>query len=450
MWRHFFGIIIYCWLSGIGTVLAVETFDLDRAVKYALEHNPDLLILRARSEATTARAQTAAGERLPSLGLSYMARASNNPLDAFADKLNTRRVTTPDFDPARLNHPGTSDLHATQLTLRMPVYSGGRLTASVTGAEEMEKHARLEYERAREVTAFQTLRAYLGVQSAQDEHDIADDAVKAAEEHARTTAQLARAGRIVVSDQLTAEVNLSALHSRREQAVTRLTSARNQLKLIMGLPHNIEIELAPARIDIEPFPDSGLTESEARALAGRKDLAAARALSQATRSQVRAARAVQKPRVDFIATTNWYDDNPGFDAHSSSVMGVVSLDLYAGGRHQGEIGAALAEDLAAHWRVQSQEHAVRHEVRETYEHLRELHARHTRATENVERARENVRLIKQRYGQGRTILIDLLQAERSYTETRHEELISRQGLLLGQAARRLAEGTLALPPGAAP
>ncbi len=450
MWQHIVAITI-CWLvSGIGSVLAVETFDLDRAVGYALEHNPDLLTLRARSEATAARTQTAAGERLPSLGLSYAARASNNPLDAFADKLNTRRVTAPDFDPARLNHPGTSDLHATQLALRLPVYSGGRLTASIAGVEATEQNARLEYERAREVTAFQTLRAYLAVQSAQEELAIADDAVKAAEEHAHTTAQLARAGRIVVSDKLTAEVSLSAVQSRREQSVTRLASARNQLKLVMGLTLNSEIELTPARLDIEPFPALSLADSEARALLGRKDLAAVRALSQAARSRVQAARAAHKPSVDFIATSNWYDDNPGFDAHSSSVMGVVSLDLYAGGRHQGEISAALAEDRAAQWRVQSLEQAVRNEVREAHENLREAHARHARAADNVGRARENVRLVKQRYGQGRTILIDLLQAERGYIEARLEELTSRYGLQVGQTAQHLAEGNLALPPGAAP
>ena len=72
------------------------------------------------------------------------------------------------------------------------------------------------------------------------------------------------------------------------------------------------------------------------------------------------------------------------------------------------------------------------------------------AAENVERARENVRLIKQRYGQGRTILIDLLQAERTYTDARNEELISRLGLEVGQAALRLAEGTLPLPPETTP
>lgn len=427
-----------------------ETFGLEQAQRYALEHNPDLLAAREQVAAAVGRTQMAEGARLPSLGLSYSARASNNPLDAFADKLNTRRVTTPDFDPARLNHPGTSDLHATQLALRLPVYTGGRLSASVTGAGEMEKTSRLQYERAREVTAFQTLRAYLNVQAAQEALGIAADAVTAAQEHARSTAQLSRAGRIVVSDKLTAEVNLAAVQSQRAQTVTRLESARNQLKLVMGLPLENDIGVASGTSGAAVSGITGPAEIEARALANRKDLAAARALHQAVKARVQAARAAHKPNVNFIATSDWYDDHPGFDSHSSSVMGVVSLDLYAGGRHQGEISAALAEDREMERRVQSLEQTARHDVREAWDNLRESQARHATAADNVERARENVRLVKQRYGQGRTILIDLLQAERSYTDARGEELASRVNLEAGQAALRLAEGALPLAAEALP
>ena len=430
--------------------IRAETFSLDQAVLHALTHNPELLAVLAQSAAATARTQTAAGARLPNLGVSYSARASNNPLDAFADKLNTRSVTTQDFDPARLNHPGTSDLHMTQLALRLPVYSGGRLSSSLASAEEMEKNARLQYERAREITAFQAQRAYLTLLAAQETLAIADDAVKAAQQHARSTAQLSREGRTVVSDKLTAEVNLAAVQASREQAVTRAETARNQLKLVMGLPLDRDINPASARVDSEASSESNLADSESRALAGRKDLAATRSLSQAARARVQAARAAHKPSVDFIATSNWYDDHPGFDSHSSSVMGVVSLDLYAGGRHQGEIGVALAEENEMQWRAQALEQAVRNDVRAAHDNLREARARHATAADNVERARENVRLVDRRYGQGRTILIDLLQAERSYTDARMEELNSRVDLEVGRSALRLAEGTLPLPERTAP
>ena len=431
-------------------VIRADTFSLNQAISHALTHNPDLLALQAQSVAASARTQTAAGARLPSLGLSYSARASNNPLDAFADKLNTRSVTAPDFDPARLNHPGTSDLHMTQLALRLPVYSGGRLSSSLVSAEEMEKHARLQYERAREITAFQTLRACLALLAAEEALAIADDAVRAAQQHARSTAQLAREGRIGVSDKLTAEVNLAAVQASREQSVPRVETARNQLKLIMGLPLDHDISLAAARVDIEASSEANIADSETRALAGRKDLAAARTLNQAARARVQAARAAHKPSIDFIATSNWYDDNPGFDSHSSSVMGVVSLDLYAGGRHQGEIGTALAEEDEMQWRAKALEQSVRNDVRAAHDNLREARARHATAADNVESARQNVQLVDRRYGQGRTILIDLLQSERAYTDARREELSSRVDLEIGRAALQLAEGTLPLPEETAP
>ncbi|MBI3545194.1 MAG: TolC family protein, partial [Gammaproteobacteria bacterium] len=186
-YRIFLTLILF-FEVGFNPAVHAETLDLDQAVSYALAHNPELLAARERTNAAQARTQVASGARLPSLGASYSVRASNNPLDVFADKLNTRQVAASDFDPARLNHPGTSDLYTTQLALRLPLYSGGRLTANKLNAEELEKTAQLEYQRARELTAFQTRRAYLSVLAAQENLAIAEDAVKAAQEHARTTA----------------------------------------------------------------------------------------------------------------------------------------------------------------------------------------------------------------------------------------------------------------------
>ncbi|MHB8742490.1 MAG: TolC family protein [Sulfuricaulis sp.] len=448
-YRHVILAASLCLGSVVSTALPAETINLEQAVSYSLEHNPDLLAVREQISASGARTRAAKGARLPSLGLSTSASASDNPLDAFANKLNARQVTAPDFDPAHLNHPGTSDLYMTQLALRLPVYTGGRLSATVKSAEDMEQNSRLQYARAREITAFQTICDYLNVQAAQEGLAIAEEAVAAARKHAQTTAQLARAGRIVVSDKLTAEVNLAAVQSSRDQAVTRLESAHNRLKLIMGMPLDSDITLASTGFNAIG-DDASLTELEARALANRKDLAAARALNQAATARVQATRAAYMPNVDLIASSNWYDNKPGFDNHSSSIMGVIRLELYAGGQHESEISAALAEDQEMQWRVQALEQSAQDDVREAYDGLREAQARHATAADNVERARANVRLVEQRYGQGRTILIDLLQAERAYTDARLEELGSRLNQDIGQASLQLADGTLVLPPESAP
>ncbi|MCK7576748.1 MAG: TolC family protein, partial [Chromatiales bacterium] len=86
---------------------------LEDAIRQALSQNPELRASGARAEAAGARADSAWGNLLPQVNLRYMARRSDNPLDAFADKLNTRSVQDSDFESQAINYPGASNVRAT-------------------------------------------------------------------------------------------------------------------------------------------------------------------------------------------------------------------------------------------------------------------------------------------------------------------------------------------------
>ena len=428
--------------------LHAQEFNLDSAVVYALEHNPDLHAVYQQVSAAGARTDASKAGHMPTLNISHTARLSDNPLDAFADKLNTRQVTTPDFDPARLNDPSTTDLYYTRLALRWPVYTGGRVSALVEDAEYSETNSRLQYQYQREHTAASTMQAYLNALAAGQGLGIADDAVKAAVQHKNTTAVLASEGRIVESDKLAAEVNLAAIRSQREQAATRYQSALDEFKLVVGLPLDTEIRLVAAT-PAEIGAGDTLKDIEKRALDTRKDLAAARAMLQAAKARVDAARAVRKPNVEIVASSNWYDDNPGFDSQSSSIMGVISFDLYDG-KTDGEIDVTLAQQREMQWQLQALEQSTQKQVRDAWNSLHESRQRLDIAEDNVDTAERTVKLVKQRYGQGRTILLDLLQAERLYTDARIEKLSAQLKLDTARVALPLASGTLQLPAGVSP
>jgi len=322
-YRYTVKIALFCALASGSVHLQAQAFNLDSAVAYALEHNPNLNAAQYQVSASDAQIQVSRAGHLPTVTLSHTARLSDNPLDAFADKLNTQQVTTPDFAPEQLNNPGSSDLYFTQLALRWPLYTGGRVEAMVEDAEQTEKNSRLQYQRQREEVAFSTISAYLRVQATAQGLVIAEDAVVASRQHANTTAKLAKEGRIVESDKLAAKVGLAAIRSQREQAATRHRTALNDLKLVIGLPQDSEIDLAASKV-IALSGDVSVEEYETRALDNRKDLAAARALVQAAQARVEAARSVHKPSIDLVLSSNWYDDEPGFDSQSSSIMGVLS------------------------------------------------------------------------------------------------------------------------------
>ncbi len=442
-YRHSIKISLFFTLVFAFGSLQAQDFSLDSVVLYALKHSPNLNAAESRASASVAQAESSRGGHMPTLSLSHTARLSDNPLDAFADKLNTRRITTADFDPLLLNQADSSEMYFTQLALRWSIYNGGRTSAVVKNAEQIEQHRQLQYQREREKITYASIRAYLVVLASEQALVIAEQAVVTAKQHANTTARLARQDRIVESDKLAAEVSLSMMRSEREQAFTRQRMARDKLKMIIGLPLDNEIRLAKSN-EAELGDIHALKKYEKEAKNNRKDLAAARALIHAAKADVESARSVHKPSFDLVLSSNWYDDEPGFDSQSMSVMGVFSLDLY-NGKNSGKIDSSLARQREMQWQLQSLELSAQKQVRDAYYRLLESRKRLALADDNVQKAKQAVKQVKKRYGQGRTILLDLLQSERLYTSARLEKLTANLNLDISQVALPLAAGTLSLP-----
>ena len=428
-------------LLGIGlTATAAEPLSLEQAVAYTLEHNLDLQATDEQTRAAIERSGAAHSARLPQVDVRYMRRRSDNPLDVFADRLNTRNVNpTIDFTAGALNYPDPSNINATELALRLPVYTGGRLTAAIRGAEYTEHATRLRAERTRQQIVFQAHQAYLAAQVAAAGVTITADAVQVAREHAQTSARLVREGRIVTSDKMTAELNLAALDSAHEQALNRQRHSLDELKLVMGMPLDASIEIVPWGNAVDAAA-ANLAESEQRALAQRKDLQAGHGQVNAGHASVDEARAAFRPQVSVVAANNWYDEHGLLENRSTSITGVVSMNIFSGGQTRHTVAAARHQANAAEIQLQNQERGIRNEVRSAYSNLREALARHAIAAQSVDKARAASRLIKKRYGEGRTLLIEVLAAERILVEARNEELASAYYMVLSRAALRLAEG----------
>lgn len=440
------------WLLGVCAVFVAlgaraESLSPNAAVAYALVHNPDLRADGEQVAAAGERARAEESARLPQIDARYVARRSDNPLDVFADKLNTRSVNPGvDFSADALNHPSTNTLYNAGLVLEWPLYTGGRREAGIRAARENERATSLGHERLREVIAFQTLSAYRRAQATQAAVTLAEDAQRAARQHASTTARLLAQNRIVPSDKLSAEVYLSLVESQRERAVMRQLNALTQLKQVMGMPFDAALDLEPWDENTPSPSVESLADLEARALDRRRDIAAAQSLFDAARSRVGVARAAGKPNVSLFAAENWYDDTFGLDNRSFSVGAALRLSLYSGGRDTAQISAAQHDANEREERLEALRQKVRQEVREAYYAFNEARARVNISADNANKAQRTVELVRARYGEGRTILIDLLQAERVLVEARAERLAAALDLALAGAALELAGGTLALPP----
>jgi outer membrane protein TolC len=433
-------------LSPMPAAAEKPALTLEEAVAHALAHNPELAAARARLAAAGEASAAAEAARLPEIDLRYTARRSDNPLDAFADRLNTRSVTSADFDPARLNDPGASTLHATALSVTWPLYTGGRLEAGARAAASHARAARHRYQRLRETVAYQTRAGYLEAQAAEAAVQILDEAVRAMQGHANTTARLLAERRIVASDKLSADVSLALTESQREQAVTRARRARERLALVMGLAPGEPLPVLPPWKEPDKGPTALDRHSEGVleevAIERRTDLQALAAEHEAARAAIDAARAAFRPQLSVGAARHWYDDSPGLDNASNSLFGTVSMNLWRGGRDHHELERAAKEAEAASARLAAARLAVVDEVRAAVRALVEAQARVAICADNVGKARRAVEIVRRRYGEGRTLLLDLLQAERVLTESRLEKLQASLAVALAEAGLDYATGKL--------
>ncbi len=436
--------ILAAWLLAAPVIAPAQVMNLRDTVRYALQHNPELRAAEQQVNEARQQLDSVEAASAPVISLSATARVSDNPLDAFADKLFTRQVTAADFDPAALNQPGSSDLYLTSLSLKWPVYTGGKLEAQQQQTGMAVQQSRLLYQRAQQKIAFHTMQAYLFAVATDKAIKIADQAVEAAQRHADTTAKLAAEGRIVESDKLAAEVNLAAVKAQQAQAVTRHKHAITRLRQVMGLPADATLDIDyqwPQQAALQQALAGEVEQLIKQALQTRVDLQAAQKAIAAAGAGIEAASADKKPSVALVANSNWYDDSPGFDSQSSSLMAVASINLYDGAT-DGKVGVARAQQKQQQWREQALQQAVQSEVKQAFDDLQEALSRLDIASDNVARARKAVRLVQKRYGQGRTILLDLLQSERMYTESRIEKLTAELNLRTSRLALSFAVGSL--------
>ena len=428
---------LVCFACLMATSATAQTFDPQQAVAYALAHNPGLRAQGAMAAASRERIAAARSMARPKLvaGVSY--GLSDDPLAGLTDLLETRSVTTGSFSPPLLDNPGTRHLSTTSIALTFPLYAGGGINAGIEAARERAAWHRDELKREREQVAAQTLIAYYGVEAAMQGMRTAKAAVSAARRHVRTTRRLLQEARIVRSDWLTAQVNLAALQGFAAKVRAAAASAKSELRLAMGLPSGVPLTLAPASLPSLPAATRPLVR---RALRDRPDLKGVVRQWRAARAQVTIARASMRPHIGISAANQWYGSAPGFANRSWTVMATVHEALYDGGAASARASAASERMQALAFERRALAARIRSEVRQAIVTMRTAALRLALARRRVERARRAALLVRRRYGEGRTVLLDLLQSEQNLTKARIARERARYALLRGDTLLKLAEG----------
>lgn len=420
--------------------LAAEPLDFKQCVDLALAHNPDIAVSRSHIEQAEAGLRQAEAGRLPRLNLSLTGTHTNDPLGAFGLKSGQERVTSADFDPARLNAPKATTNLNTRFELAWPVYTGGLVQSQVSQARALVQAAHSGDAAARQQLVLQVLKRYQGVHSARAQVRVAEQAVAAAEEYVRVARRLHEQGLAVKSDVLTARVHLEEARVRLAEAKNAAASALDQLKLLLGRPLDEPLEVGePVLPRLLP---GGEQELRRQALDRHASLISLRHQLQAAAAQVEAARAGKRPQVSVLLRQDWNDKTIGLDASSQTIAGVLTWTAFDGGASGAGVERAEAgrRELAA--RLRQAEDGIALQVADARRRAMEAEERVSAREFAVQQAEEAQRLIRRRYENGLATIVELLTAQTQLDGARAGLVAAQYELAVQRAELQRAVGVL--------
>jgi outer membrane protein TolC len=217
--------------------------------------------------------------------------------------------------------------------------------------------------------------------------------------------------------------------------------ARRQLALVLGTPADTAFALPDSLPSAERI--RGVTELLAPGpLAGRGDVAAAKAAADAARRDVLRATGRLLPRLSAFGRYDWNDPTTPVHGQRSWTIGVMaSWTPFSGLSEIGDVRGARARATAARAMVEAAEGQAALEVSARESEVTVALARLAIAEQAVDQASEAHRLVARQYAGGLAGITELLGAQATETQTRLGLAQARVALITALAERQLARGS---------
>ena len=227
-----------------GQEAATQPLTLEQAVRSALKQNPDFQESADEADAAHARLKLVQSAWYPRFDFHQNFTRGNNPVYVFGTKLTQRQFSANDFQLNSLNTPLPLDNFQTRFDGRWRLFDSGETLFHQRSARKLVTAADFETEQARQDLILEVVRSYYGVLVLQENLRAADEAVKTAEASVQRMGTMHKAGIIVDSDLLSANVFLAQMKDRQIRAQNDLALANMRLARGMGLPVDAPTQLS--------------------------------------------------------------------------------------------------------------------------------------------------------------------------------------------------------------
>jgi outer membrane protein TolC len=319
-----------------------------------------------------------------------------------------------------------------EVQLQWTLYDFGRRRGRYGRAVAREQIAGLQSRRAQETVAFDVANAYLQALEARASRIIQEETIRRAESTLKDIRSRRAAGVADKDDVLRGDVQLAEAQDGLDLAEEQELAALARLNNAMGRNASLPLQLIPT--ESAPAFQQSLVQCLEVAAGQRQEIGVARQVIAGAQSGRQAAHAEFLPRVYALGSAGVIGGEHILTGVQEGAGLHISVPLYYGGRHQGDLRSADAEVREAVASSQVILDAVSLEVTLAYRSVTTAQKRIDHLRPAIAQARENLRLVGNKYRNGTATPTDIVDAETALTRAQ-QRFSSATSEYLGARAR---------------
>lgn len=399
-----------------------SSITLEDAIQLALKNSKELKIASTDELIANEQLGQTSTAFLPNVTASYVAAATNNPLNAFGFKLQQQSITSNDFNPALLNHPSDTYNLTAMLEIKQPMLNIDMIYQRKAASKQTELY-KFKKLRTQEYITFEVQKAFMQLQFAHQAKRVIKEALASAQSFFDFTHNRFDHGLIQKSDLLNAQVQVTTLETKLAEASSAVLNASDYLGLLMG--KDLEVVYVPTGQWTAGQPSSpNLSDSRADFLALSKAIEASQLSTKSRQSSL-------IPRINAFASYQYSNPNFKHFGSGSYLAGVqLSWNIFNGlqTRHkvkeQRLITSKLQTELA-----QLKERSEL-EVVQAQRAIIDSKTKIIQHEKAVEQSEESLRILQNRYEKGLVNTTDILlaQAQLSQQQLNLEQAMLEQNV----------------------
>jgi outer membrane protein TolC len=348
--------------------------------------------------------------------------------------------------PVRGFGPGTQDFSVTEAQLRWNVFQFGRQVARHGQSVLKVEIAQLQYQRSVQAAEFDVSLAYFRVLEARAALINAEQSVIRADAILKDAGDLLRQGVITREEVLRAEVESAEVRQL-------LTTARSTADIsVAGLNRSIGLDVnAPTKVverREEPTVDLGLEDCLKLAVAKRPEIVVVRKGVAIADAEIKIASSQFLPTFSIQSSLS---NVTGTGVQNSNVLAggaFATLELYTGGKRQGQLRIAEAEARASIAQAKAVCDGIAYETNVAFRGIEDARERIVQSSKALSQARENLRLMSNRLNSGDAIPSEMIAAQTSLTRTEQLDNSAFYDYQIAIARLEFAVGDRVASPGA--